>query len=472
MYFKFQPLSCNIESAEGKTNACYGPVISARVFIVIFKEGYMNIDDFHLIVALLVLVFMIVSLLLHKISYGLTAMTCVTILALTGVIEPADAFAGFSNTTTVLVATMLVVAGAIGKTSLALRVRQKMNVIQGKSGFLLVSLICLFTIILTQLMGMTAVMSIMFLVIQTLDDNSEISQSRMIFLVAAIICAWFGRFPIGMGATLPLSTNALYEGLLDGHTEYLLGMFDILKVGIIPSICLTIYCIFAWRLIPKQKIDASVLQTEGKEQEVLPKKKEIIVFVVFAFVMAAFIFSKVLGNMIYIIPVVGVLTLIFTGVLTEKEVVKTLTSDMVWMVAGILVISSALSSSGAGEFVGNLVLKLLGSNPSSIMVITVFCVTTVIMTTFLSNNGTVAVMVPIAASTALAGGMNPKAVVLVVFCSACLAIAFPTGCSAATIAFAVGNHNPVKMLKFTIPYLLIGMVSLIISAEIFFPVYG
>ena len=142
------------------------------------------------------------------------------------------------------------------------------------------------------------------------------------------------------------------------------------------------------------------------------------------------------------------------------------------MVAGVLVISSALSSSGAGEFVGNMVLKILGNNPSSILVISVFCVTSVIMTTFLSNNGTTAIMVPIAASTALAGGMNPKAVVLVVFCSTCLAIGFPTGCAAATMGFTIGNHNPVKTLKFTIPYLLIGMITLIISANIFFPVYG
>ena len=36
------------------------------------------------------------------------------------------------------------------------------------------------------------------------------------------------------------------------------------------------------------------------------------------------------------------------------------------------------------------------------------------MTNFLNNNGTVAIMTPIAVSTALAGGMNPRAVVLVI----------------------------------------------------------
>ncbi len=431
--------------------------------------------NYQLLIALAVLVFMIISFLLHKISYGLTAMTCVIALALTGVIDTKTAFSGFSHNTTILVATMMVVAGAIGKTSIATRIREKMAIIQGKSGFLLLLLISLFTLVLTQLMGQTAVMSIMLLVIQTMDDDNDISQSRMILLVAALNCAWFGRFPVGMGAALPLSTNAYYEGLVNGNSDYLLGMFDILKVGLIPSIALTVYCLFAWRLIPKQKIDVSAVDTGisgGRKAVQASKRDELIIIGVFLAVMAAFVFSKKLGNLIYLIPAVGVLVLIYTKIITTQEAISTLTSDMIWMVAGVLVISSALSSSGAGEFVGNMVLKILGNNPSSILVISVFCVTSVIMTTFLSNNGTTAIMVPIAASTALAGGMNPKAVVLVVFCSTCLAIGFPTGCAAATMGFAIGNHNPVKTLKFTIPYLLIGMITLIISANIFFPVYG
>ncbi len=431
--------------------------------------------NYQLLIALAVLVFMIISFLLHKISYGLTAMTCVIALALTGVIDTKTAFSGFSHNTTILVATMMVVAGAIGKTSIATRIREKMAIIQGKSGFLLLLLISLFTLVLTQLMGQTAVMSIMLLVIQTMDDDNDISQSRMILLVAALNCAWFGRFPVGMGAALPLSTNAYYEGLVNGNSNYLLGMFDILKVGLIPSIALTVYCLFAWRLIPKQKIDVSAVDTGisgGRKAVQASKRDELIIIGVFLAVMAAFVFSKKLGNLIYLIPAVGVLVLIYTKIITTQEAISTLTSDMIWMVAGVLVISSALSSSGAGEFVGNMVLKILGNNPSSILVISVFCVTSVIMTTFLSNNGTTAIMVPIAASTALAGGMNPKAVVLVVFCSTCLAIGFPTGCAAATMGFAIGNHNPVKTLKFTIPYLLIGMITLIISANIFFPVYG
>ena len=434
--------------------------------------------NFNLIITLLVMVFMIVSFVIQKWSYGLTAMTCVVVLTLAGVIDVQTAFSGFSNTTTILIATMIVIAGQLSRTSLISRIRSLMTKAQDKGGILLILLICAFTALLTQLMGMTAVMAIMLLFVQTLkdDDASGISQSKMIFLCATMICTWFGRFPIGMGAALPLTTNAYYEGLVGGDSSQLLGIFDFMKVGLLPSIIGTIYCLFAWRLVPKQELrtDAIDLGAAGKQggRATMSQTHEMIVYLGFLVTLVSFFFSNRLGSYVYLIPAVIVIVFIFSGVMTSREAIAGLTGDMIWMVAGVLVFSTALSRSGAGEYIGDLVLKLLGSNPSGLTVTIVFTVVATVMTTFMSNNGTVAILTPIAASTAVAGGMDPRAVVSLVSMASCLAIAFPTGCSAATIAFAVGGFNPIKMLKFTLPYNIIMMVSLIISANIFFPVYG
>ena len=434
--------------------------------------------NFNLIITLLVMVFMIVSFVIQKWSYGLTAMTCVVVLTLAGVIDVQTAFSGFSNTTTILIATMIVIAGQLSRTSLISRIRSLMTKAQDKGGILLILLICAFTALLTQLMGMTAVMAIMLLFVQTLkdDDASGISQSKMIFLCATMICTWFGRFPVGMGAALPLTTNAYYEGLVGGDSSQLLGIFDFMKVGLLPSIIGTIYCLFAWRLVPKQELrtDAIDLGAAGKQggRAAMSQTHEMIVYLGFLVTLVSFFFSNRLGSYVYLIPAVIVIVFIFSGVMTSREAIAGLTGDMIWMVAGVLVFSTALSQSGAGEYIGNLVLNLLGSNPSGLTVTIVFTAVAMVMTTFMSNNGTVAILTPIAASTAIAGGMDPRAVVSLVSMASCLAIAFPTGCSAATIAFAVGGFNPIKMLKFTLPYNIIMMISLIISANIFFPVYG
>ncbi|MFR8331570.1 MAG: hypothetical protein ACLU9S_03640 [Oscillospiraceae bacterium] len=113
------------------------------------------------------------------------------------------------------------------------------------------------------------------------------------------------------------------------------------------------------------------------------------------------------------------------------------------------VMSSVLGSTGVGDLIGNTVLNILGSNPSGLFVSIVFCVVT-ILTNFLSNMGTMVSHVPYRRGhSAQAGGMNVKAVVLVAAVSSWFAIAMPTGCAGAMMAFGIGNHNAFKVMKFT-----------------------
>lgn len=422
-----------------------------------------------MIIVLCILAFMVVMLLTHALPYGVTAMMCCVAFVLTGVCDISTAFSGLSNSTTIMVATMLVVASALGKTSLIHCLRLAMNGLQGKSGIILVAAMFLITIGLSQLMGQIACLSMMLLFVQTLDDDSEISPSRMLFAVACINTVWTSKLPIGMGATMPGTINSFYQGMAGAGN--LLGITDYFKAGILPAITGTIYCLFMYKLIPSHKIDSSQVK-DVKEQEALSKRDETVIFLVFLGVIGGFMFSGKLGSDITnILPAVGVLVLILARVLPLREVMTTLTSDMVWMIAGMTVMSSVLGKTGVGELIGQTVLNLLGENPSGLYVTIVFCVVTTVMTNFLSNMGTMALMCPIAAATALAGGMNVRAVVLVAAVSSWFAIALPTGCAGAMMAFGIGNHNAFKIMRFTMPLVLLLMVSLIIGVNLFFPIF-
>ena len=423
-----------------------------------------------LIITLCILAFLVVMLLTHKLPYGVSAMICCVLFVFFGILDLQTAFSGLSNSTTLMIAPMIVVASALGKTSLIARIRKTMDRLQGKSGFLLVLGICGITILLSQLMGQIACISVMLLFLQTLDDEGEYSPARMLFLVATINCIATSKIPIGMGATMPGTINSYYQGLVG--PEDLLHITDYFKAGILPLIVGTIYCVFMYRLTPNGSISSSDVK-EVKDAEPISKKNELFIFGVFIAIMAGFMFTNQLGSDITnVIPAAGLLVLIVFKVLSIPEVMKSLTSDMVWMVAGMSVVSTALSATGAGELIGETVLKILGGNPSGLFVSIVFCVACTLMTNFMSNMGTMALMSPIAASTALAGGMNVRAVVLTCCVSAWFAIVLPTGCSGAMMAFGIGNHNAFKLMKFTLPLLLLLMISLIIGINIFFPIYG
>lgn len=415
------------------------------------------------------LIFMIVMFFTHKVPYGVTTMTCCVILALTGVFDIPTAFSGLSNKTTILVACMFSIAYAFGKTSLIGRIRNSMEQIKGKSGFAFIVFLFLVTIVLSQLMGRTAIISIISLFLVSLDDKDEICPSRMIFAAFSVMAAWSLKFPVGLGATMSATANAYYEGIINNPALMLLPG-DFIKVSFFPAAALTIYALSAWKLIPRHAVNTSDVK-EVQEGAAISKRDERIINIVFIGVLLGFIFGAQIGNLMYVIPALGVLVLIYTKTLTTKEVVNSLTGDMVWMIAGVLVISDAIGKSGVGDMIGNGLLMVLGEKPSGIFVLFVFATATILMTTFMSNTGTAAVLTPIAASLTMVAGMDPRGIVAVINIASIMAIAFPSGSAECALAFAIGQHEPGRLLKFTVPYLLIAIVTLVISANIVFPVY-
>ena len=415
------------------------------------------------------LVFMIAMFFTHKVPYGVTTMTCCVMLALTGVFDISTAFSGLANKTTILIACMFTVAYAFGKTSLINKVRNSMERIKGKSGLAFIIFLFLVTIVLAQLMGRTAIISIVALFLVSLDDKDEICASRMIFAAFAVMAAWSLKFPVGLGATMSPTANAYYEGIIN-NPDLMLLPGDFIKVSFIPATALTVYALFAWKFSPRHGVNTSDVK-EVKEAAAISKRDETIINIVFIGVLLGFIFGARIGNLMYVIPAAGVLVLLYTKTLTTKETVNSLTGDMVWMIAGVLVMSDAIGKSGVGDMIGNWLLILLGEKPSGMFVLFVFAVTTIVMTTFMSNTGTAAVLTPIAASLSMVAGMDPRGIVLIINIASIMAIAFPSGSAECALAFAIGQHEPGKLLKFTMPYLLIAVVTLVVSASIFFPVY-
>lgn len=421
-------------------------------------------------IVLAIAAFMIISFIIGKVPYGVTTMTCCVLLVLTGYCNIQTAFSGLANKTTILIAGMFTLAYAFGKTSLINKIRGSMVRIKGKSGLALIVFLYGIAIVISQLMGRAAVMSIMILFVQSLDDSDEISASRMIFAILSVVAIWSLNAPIGMGATKYATINALYEGIAANEAQ-MLKVTDPMKVAVLPAILLTIYALFAWKFIPSHPIDVSNVK-QVKETAAISKRDEVIITAVFAAVTISFAWGDYIGSIMNIMPVVGVLILIYTKCITVKEAVDNMTKDMTWMIAGGLVMSDVLGKSGVGELIGSGIIRILGSNPSGWFVLTIFTVVSIVMTTFMSNTGTMAVLIPIGASTALAGGMDPRGIVIAINIASILAIAFPSGSVEGAMTFAAGRHNPFKLLKYTVPYLIIATAGIVLSAEFFFPIMG
>lgn len=420
-------------------------------------------------IVLAVTAFMIIMFVINKVPYGVITMSCCAILALTGVMGASEAFSGLANKTTLLIAGVYALAGAFSKTSLVNRIRRRMTAIKGKNGMVL--LICLYgiTIILAQLMGRTAVLSIIIMFVQTMDDSDALSPTRLVTGAFSVLAAWSLKIPIALGATYPATMNAYYEGIIS-DSAMMIQTIDFFKVSIIPCVALTLFALLGWKLIPTQKLDSSSAK-EVKETVAIPKRDEIIISIIFVAVMVSFFFGSQIGDLMYVTPAVGVLLLLYTKTLSVKEAVTSMTGDMIWMIAGVLTVSDAIGKSGVGDLIGRFIETILGGTTNGLFVLAIFTIAAVVMTTFMSNTGTAAILTPIAASYALVSGADPRGIVLAINMAAILAIAFPSGSSECALMFATTGHSPIKLLKYTFPYLVIAVVTLVFSANLFYPVF-
>ena len=416
-------------------------------------------------IVLIILAIMIAGFILNKWSYGLTTMICCALLALTGVLPISEAFGGFCNKTLIMIACIFVISYAFGKTSFLHSVQMRiMHMQSGKSALGILLIFCALIAFFAQMMVATTTIALMIMLLGILSSDNELCASRVLLPTALLASIWTSKIPVAMGATASSRLNAFLEAYGE---EFTFGLTDVFKASIVTLILLSLYFILAYKLLPKNEIDASKIG-ELKEYQAIPKRQEIVTYIVFVCVMGSFFFGKKLGDTMYLIPVIGVIVLQITKTLTMKEVLQNISTDMIFMLAGIFVLSDALTASGAGELLGNAINGLLGSNPSRVAIVIVFTLSSGILTNFMNNTATYNVLVPLAAAASVAGVFDPRAAVM----GAAMASYFPIlPCGAANVAmaFAAGHYTIKNTLKFTLPFFAIAIVSTIIGVLVLFP---
>lgn len=72
----------------------------------------------------------------------------------------------------------------------------------------------------------------------------------------------------------------------------------------------------------------------------------------------------------------------------------------------------------------------------------------------------------------LAGGWDPRGIMLVIAIANVISLGFPSGAAETALIYAAGNYQVGKVMKFTIPYILIAIVTIAVSCNYWFPIYG
>ena len=413
-----------------------------------------------------VMVLMIAAFMTNKWTLGLITVSCCIILGVTGVLTPVQTFSGFSNPFVVMLAGAFVVTNALAKTSF---VRNLQNWIirleDGKSGYKLMAIFVFAVVLLATFMPGPAMLAIIIVMARNLRDEGEVNAARVIFPAAMLTTIWNGRIAIGIGA----GQVAILNGFLEPYGEqYMVSMFDPTLAGLIPGIGLMIYTIFAYKLLPHRSVERIAAETASSNAPEMSKRDEVITYIAFVAMLLMMLLNKWTGSLLYIGPALCAVILAFLKVITVEDIKKGITADVIFMLAGIFTLTDALSSTGAGQMIGETILSLFGGASSQLGLVALFSGITVIITNFMSNNATMYSVIPIAVTTALAAGLNPAPVVLAVDVAAKCASLLPCSSGEAAMCFGASGYSPKDTWKFVLPAVAITYVGTVAGALLFF----
>ena len=183
------------------------------------------------------------------------------------------------------------------------------------------------------------------------------------------------------------------------------------------------------------------------------------------------IFEKQIGIKLCITGCIGALALILTGVISEKDALKSIDLKTIFLFGGTLSLASALDKTGAGAEIANIVIGALGKNPSPYVLTLVVFLLCCVMTNFMSNTATTALMVPICLSIAQGMGADPRAVLMACVIGGSCAYATPIGMPANTMVVSAGGYTFKDYAKAGLPLILIATVVSMVILPIAFPFF-
>ena len=425
-------------------------------------------------IVLAVLVLFVVLMLSGRFDFAGVGLTCLTILVLTGVAPISQALSGFYDKNVVMLVGMFAIAGMLGQTDFVEKIKDMLLSGGGKKGAsnlrIMFSLMIIASILAQFTTSQSSIIMIMMSFMLTICNESEdIKLSRILLPLTFIMTSWMGKLPVGStGATTYLMLNQFIEAT--GETR-LLDIFSLMKCTLIPGIVGVLYSAVTYKWLPKKDVDVSAFEIKGKggSSGKLPKDKQIIVYVGFIVSVVGLFLAPSIGESAYFVPIAACIVMITLKAMDRQYFLNSIIKGPVLMCATIMGIANILTDSGAGNVIGELILDLLGGNPSGIMIITVFAFVTLITTSFISNTATFMVFIPIACNVCAAAGIDPRAVVVTIFQCSLLSVITPMANTGAAICFSACNLNIKETIKQTVPGAILCTILVIINSVLVYP---
>lgn len=423
---------------------------------------------------LIVLAIMAVFFVTEIIPLAITSLGGAIALALMGIISSQEAFSGLSDSTVVLFAGMFVVGGALFYTGLAQKIGETVVSKAGTSENGLMLAIMGVTATMSAFLSNTGTAAALLPVVVGICSVAKIPASRQLMPLA---------FAAGIGGIITMvgtPPNIIVNGALNkaGITPF--GFFEFAWIGI----PLTIATILFMMTIGKRFLPNHIIEDVGEvEQEVSagevsndPKKQ-----LYSGLILGGVIVLMILGDTLKsnfginlplsLVAVVGAMLCVLTGCLGEKQAYTSIDWVTIFLFAGMMPVAGAMDKSGAGQLIANAVLGVMGSDPSPYFATAVLFILSCVMTQFMSNTASCALLAPIGIAIAKGMGADPHAVLMAIGVAASCAFGTPVGTPPNTLVLGPGQYKFMDYVKAGVPLIIVCFIVSILIIPMVWPFF-
>ena len=382
----------------------------------------------------------------------ITGLAIPVMLTLLGVFNPKEAFAPFSNSIIFLMIGGLVLGQSIKKHGLDKWIGY--NLLTSSKGKIdrLILLVMAATAFLSMWMSNTVAIAVILpviLSILTAMPKELVNLKRKMLLGVSISTS------IGGTAMLTGSTPAMIAGALLGETIPF-GFIEWAYYGLPVSLLVLVTSFFLLKtLFPSPKItlnlDAIIEQKKQIEKLNTTQKKILLIFlgtILLWFMGSQFEVWLGLPTSVSNVAIVSVLSvLIMFGLnLLDLRDLKSIQWELIFLVGGGILLGEAMIVSGAASGISNALASMHGSAPT-ILIIVVLSLISLLLTNFISNSATAAILIPIAIETANILEMTPVPFVMAVALTATIAFITPVGVPSTALIYSTGIIPRNRLIK-------------------------
>jgi di/tricarboxylate transporter len=168
-------------------------------------------------------------------------------------------------------------------------------------------------------------------------------------------------------------------------------------------------------------------------------------------IISAVVASAALGIVpIVVAAIAGCLLMILTECITPEEAYKSIEWKVIFLLAGVLTLGTALEKTGAAQLIASTLISSVGFL-GPIAVVSIFYLLTSLLTETMSNNATAALLAPVAIVAANSLGVNPRPFLMAVAYAASASFMTPVGYQTNTLIYGPGRYKFVDYLKVGAP---------------------